>query len=50
MAKESDEQPDMKQIEKRTKEAKALAKELDQCKKKLSRIAAQAKELEKKVS
>jgi hypothetical protein len=49
MAKDKDE-PDKKQIEQRTKEAKALAKELDQCKQRLAGIAAQVKELGKKVS
>jgi hypothetical protein len=50
MAKKPDEQPDMKQVEKRTKEAKALQKELDQCKKDLIGIAAHVTQLEKKVS
>ena len=50
MAKKPDEQPDMKQIEKRTKEAKALQKELEQCKKELSGLAAHVAQLEKQVS
>jgi hypothetical protein len=47
MAKEPDEQPDMKQVEKLTKDAKALAKEFDRCKKELIGIAKQVKKLMK---
>jgi hypothetical protein len=48
MAKKPDEQPDMKEIAKRNKDAKALCKKLEQCKKEASGIAAQVKLLEQK--
>jgi hypothetical protein len=46
MAKKPDEQPDMKEIASRTKDAKALCKKLEQCKKDVSGNAAQVKVLE----
>jgi ABC-type Zn uptake system ZnuABC Zn-binding protein ZnuA len=48
MAKDTEE-PDKKKAEQRTKEAKALQKELEQCKKDLAGIVAQVKQLEQKV-
>jgi len=39
------EQPDMKQIASRVKDAKALCKKLEQCKKELNSNSAQAKKL-----
>ena len=47
MAKPND-PPDMKKVEQRTKEAEALLKELEQCKKSSASVAAQVKELAKK--
>ncbi len=49
MAKKPNEQPDMKEIANRNKDAKALCKKLEQCKKEVSSIAAQVKSLEKNV-
>jgi hypothetical protein len=40
----------MKKVEQRTKEAKALMKNLEQCKKSLAGLAAHVKGLAKKVS
>jgi hypothetical protein len=45
MAKKPNEQPDMKEIANRTKDAKALCKKLEQCKKDVSGNAAQIKAL-----
>jgi len=50
MAKKPDEQPDMKQIEKRVKDAKVVEKQLDRCHKELCSIAEDVKELDKKFS
>jgi hypothetical protein len=50
MAKKNDTQPDMKQLEKRVKDANSIGKKLAQCKEKVTRLAATVKELDKKVS
>jgi len=49
MAKKPSDQPDMKEIANRNKDAKALCKRLEQCKKEVTSVAAQVKALEKKV-
>ena len=49
MAKKPNEQPDLKEIASRNKDAKALCKALAQCKKDVSSVAAQVKSLDQKV-
>jgi uncharacterized protein YlxW (UPF0749 family) len=43
-----DDKPDMKKVEQRTKEAEALLKDLEKCKKSLASLAAEVKALSKK--
>ena len=49
MAKKPGDQPDMKEITNRNKDAKALCKKLEQCKKEVSSVATQVKALDENV-
>jgi hypothetical protein len=49
MSKKPNDQPDLKEIANRNKDAKALCKKLEQCKKEASSIAAKIKALEQNV-
>ena len=49
MAKPDDDKPDMKKVEQRAKEAEALLKDLEKCKKSLAGLATQVKALAQKV-